>query len=138
MNERETTLATLRQEKRKIEERLSRLKGERDAIDTTIFYFMGGTQLSIEDVHEEKSHRAAGPTEAIRNLFNNNPNRKWLPGQFRNELQHMKKSGDLISDSKHILSTVHWILRALVERGEIEKGGNSKIKWYRKLENSQM
>ena len=32
MNERETTLATLRQEKRKIEERLSRLKGERDAI----------------------------------------------------------------------------------------------------------
>lgn len=133
MTEKEITLTTLRQEKRKIDEKIYRLKDERNAIDKTISYLMGDTQLQIMDAFRSVPRKTIGPTEAIRDLFNQYPQKKWLPGRLRDELKDLKKNGELKTESENLLSAVHWILRAFVERGDIEKRGHDKIKWYRKI-----
>lgn len=140
MTEKDTALTVLRQEKRNLDEKLSRLKRERDAIDTSISYLMGSNLLSLDETFEEVGQKSVGPTDAVRNLFNLYPQKKWLPGHLRDELNVLKNVGLLESESENLLSSVHWILRALYRdgEGEIEKGGKGKIKWYRKLENSQM
>lgn len=140
MTEQQTIITGLKREKRKIDEDLARvqkdidaLQRERDAIDITISRFSGNGQLAFDDEIEVIITEPMGPTAAIRQLFTRLPTKKWYPGSIRDELNDMKKHGELSTESKSMLNTVHWILRSMVDV-EIQKGGVGRKRWYRKLQ----
>lgn len=136
MSIQETLISELRREKRKIKDEVARLRKEEEAIDITISRLSGVTQLTLTDELDTEVTEPLGPTAAIRQLFEQYPTKKWYPGNIRDELNDMKKHGELATESKNILNTVHWILRGFVDI-EVEKGGLGRKKWYRKLQNSQ-
>ncbi len=73
-----------------------------------------------------------GPTKAIKQMFDNNPQINFIPIVLRDKLLKLKEEGKLKSESKDLLSTTHSVLKHLVKINYIEKDESKEIPTYRR------
>ena len=82
-----------------------------------------------------------GGTDAVRNLFSQNPTRRWTPREIQSELEKMLAEGRLYTQRNHISPDfVHSILSGLVKQDFLTKhqpAPKSRRSWYVKKESSE-
>ena len=82
-----------------------------------------------------------GGTDAVRNLFSQDPARRWTPREVQEELEKMLAEGRLDTQRKHIAPDfVHSILSGLVKQDFLTKHQpmpKSRRSWYEKKESSE-
>ena len=134
MNSNIDFLGALEDEKKLIQEQVITLQNDLQSIDRLIerYKIRNQNQLAINMPQNEK----IGPTQAVRDLFDNNPERDWKPGEIRDELDKLKDNGILESSTDKLLHTVHWILRKLTEKNYIKKDSSKQIPTYKKISDS--
>lgn len=73
---------------------------------------------SITKVEESKLVK---PSQVLRRIFKENPDKEYSPAQLRDILSEVKRRGELIMRSKNLLVTTHTILRILTKKKFIRK-----------------
>lgn len=85
-----------------------------------------------------KEKEKIGGTDAVRNLFSQDPTRRWAPREVRHELETMLSEGLLDTQRSRISPDfVHSILSALVKQNFLDKHQpvpKSRRSWYVKRE----
>ncbi|NQU06238.1 MAG: hypothetical protein HQ568_09115 [Calditrichaeota bacterium] len=115
---------------------IERLKLDIESIKRTKLIFSGDSESQIEmkSIIETPTNSKIKPTQAIREMFDTYPDRKWFPGQIRDRLETMRDADKLNSNYENLLYAVHSILREMTKRGEIDKSepDKNKRRWYKK------
>lgn len=129
-------LAGLEEKECEINLQIERLKADLLTIQRTKELFSGDSknQLEMKAIVKQPNDEQLKPTQAIRELFDTYPTRKWYPGQIRDRLETIRDAGKLKTNYKNLLYAVHSILREMAKREEIEKSDpdNNRRRWYRK------
>ena len=67
------------------------------------------------------SNATKRPLLALKDIFTQSPFKSFTPSELRDELEKLKKSDLLKSNSKNLLFVVHSSLKVLIKRGIIKK-----------------
>lgn len=131
-------ITTLREEREKIRGQIATLEFDLNAITRVIQRFSGsqieGRQVEMTEIIHSSNGETIGPTQAVRQLFDRFPKKKWTPRQIRDFLTIMKESGELTTETKKLLTTTHWLLKRFVDDEYIQKIETGPRKaWYRKM-----
>lgn len=71
--------------------------------------------------------------QVIRRIFEENPNKKFLPAKIRDKLEKMKDSGELKSTAKDLLTLTHANLKRMTENKEIIRINSKPYPEYKKI-----
>ena len=127
---------TLEEEKKQIVEQIEELKGDLQAVERLLrkHKIKEEKQMSIPLGNSHK--KSLGPTDALKQIFNSNPDKSWTPSELTEKIREMKEKGYLKTDSNNMLSAVHTVLRKKVINGSIIKVTSGKKPKYKKSASS--
>jgi hypothetical protein len=121
----------LKELKKQIVEQRESLKTDLEAVERLLKKHSSSEENQLPIFAKESFNKKIKPTEAIMQLFNNDPNKAWTPSKLRDELLKLKSKGLLITESSDLQSTVHSILRLKVNNGTLIKDSTKRIPTYR-------
>jgi len=78
------------------------------------------TEKLLADNIVDESEQKLKPVQAVRKLFNENPNKIFSPPGIRDHLKKLKEGHELEHRGKSLLITAHTTLRVLLKQKEIE------------------
>ena len=113
-------------------DQIREMEADRQAANRMIRRLSRDGQLEIPTVSSVAKVNTMGPTLAIRELLSQFPNKWWQPTETRDKLDLMRQSGELASETKDLLTTVHSVFKRLHESGYAEKKGSGRKIKYRK------
>lgn len=85
-----------------------------------------------QELGNSSQARKIGPVEAVRRIFEANPDKRLRPATLRDELLALKNSGRLHTTSEDMQNTVYWAVHTLVRQRFVIKGGDRRKPWYKK------
>lgn len=129
MNKKQT-LADLNEMRDRILAELKRAQMQVDAFDKTlkglnasIACFEDSTtrQTSFEDIAEITNAEQIAPTEAVKQLFQDNPARSFTGSEIGEHLKYLDDQKRLRTKSNNIANNTGYIVKRLLKQGSIEK-----------------
>lgn len=133
--EKQNILTELLKEKETIRMQVATLNEDLEAVNRLLKRFSKNQQIEIQISTQLPQPDALGLTEAIRQLFEQYPEKEWSPAEIRNRLNEMKLRGEINSEAKDFLPSTHLIIKKLINNDFVEKvreQADPTRKWYKR------
>lgn len=138
MNRNNDILTGLLKEKDTIRMQIAGLEADLEAVDRLLNRFSRNQQIEmpISTKPLQPQPNALGLTEAVKDCFERYPNKQWSPAELRDRLKEMKRRGELKSEAKDFLPTIHVIIKKLINDDFVKlarEQSDPVRKWYKKI-----
>lgn len=135
----------LRKEEKLLQEKIDSLQAELSSTETELSYVRRMIQRNTQDQSKQQPvfpslesqqvpEQAQGlrPTEALREVFNEAPHKRWSPVELKERLEKLRSENRLQSTSRRLWGATHTALGALMHSGYIQKHTDGKSPTYSK------
>lgn len=128
-------LADLLKERELIRMQMHVLRDDLEAVNRLLKRFSKNQQAELPISTQLPQLNVLGLTEAVKQFFENFPDKEWAPAELRDRLKEMRRRGELKSGAKDFLPTIHMIIRKLIEKDfiyKVKEQTNPPRKWFKK------